>query len=326
MAEGRRPAQSSQEHGEWEKGWQREAARARDGSAFDAYLAQLPTQSRALLRSQGGQCAGKVLTVLPTSSLTTVPSAEFRVLVLRRLHLPLPFTSSRCRCGRPLDSLGHHRAACSTCGVLRKRGRPLEKAAARVCREAGARVAENVLLRAMNLNGISAHDGREIEVVATGLPLFGGAQLAVDTTLVAPLSRDGRPHPRCATVDGAQLQVARVRKERKYHELLASRRCRLVVLAFEVGGRWSEESLTFVRLLAKAKSRAAPAVLQQSVRAAFHHRWTGILAVAAQRAFAASLLDLPMEDALGVDGDTPPLENILGDARLWGPALPSRVV
>ena len=94
--------------------------------------------------------------------------------------------------------------------MLRKRGRPLEKAAARVCREAGARVAENVFLRAMNLNGISAHDGREIEVVATGLPLFGGAQLAVDTTLVAPLSRDGRPHPRCATVDGAQLQVARV--------------------------------------------------------------------------------------------------------------------
>ena len=103
-------------------------------------------------------------------------------------------------------------------------------------------MAENVLLRAMNLNGISAHDGREIEVVATGLPLFGGAQLAVDTTLVAPLSRDGRPHPRCANVDGAQLQVARVRKERKYHELLASRRCRLVVLAFEVGGRWSEEA------------------------------------------------------------------------------------
>ena len=100
----------------------------------------------------------------------------------------------------------------------------------------------------------------------------------------------------------------------------------MVVLAFEVGGRWSEESLTFIRLLAKAKSRAAPAVLQQSVRAAFHHRWTGILAVAAQRAFAASLLDLPMEDALGVDGDTPPLEHILGDARLLGPALPSRVV
>ena len=98
------------------------------------------------------------------------------------------------------------------------------------------------------------------------------------------------------------------------------------MLAFEVGGRWSEVSLTFVRLLAKAKSRAAPAILQQSVRAAFHHRWTGILAVAAQRAFAASLLDFPMEDALGVDGDTPPLESILGDARLWGPALPSRVV
>ena len=54
--------------------------------------------------------------------------------------------------------------------MLRKRGRLLEKAAAGVCREAGARLAENVFLRAMNLNGISAHDGRETEVVATGLP------------------------------------------------------------------------------------------------------------------------------------------------------------
>ena len=53
---------------------------------------------------------------------------------------------------------------------------------ARVCREAGARVAENVLLQDMNLQGISAHDSRQIEVVANGLPLWHGAQLAVDAT------------------------------------------------------------------------------------------------------------------------------------------------
>ena len=115
-----------------------------------------------------------MFTVLPTSQLTTIPSAELRVLLLRRLHLPIPLAARRCRCGPPLDQHGHHRAACSTCGVSRQRGKPLEKAAARVCREAGARVAENVLLQDMNIAGISSRDGRQIEVVANGLPLWGG--------------------------------------------------------------------------------------------------------------------------------------------------------
>ena len=201
----------------------------------------------------------------------------------------------------------------------------MEKAAARVCREAGARVAENVRLQAMNLGGISVHDGREIEVVANGLPLWHGAQLAVDTTLVSPVRRNGQPHPRAASEDGRQLAVARQRKEQKYHELLASRRCRLVVVALEVGGRWSEEALQFVRQLAKAKARAAPALIRASVRAAYLHRWTGSMAVAAQRAFAATLLELPVDDVEGVDGEPPALGDVLLDGRLLEPPAPSRV-
>ena len=34
-------------------------------------------------------------------------------------------------------------------------------------------------------------DGRRLEIVVDGLPLFSGAQLAVDTTMVSPLHRDG---------------------------------------------------------------------------------------------------------------------------------------
>ena len=51
-----------------------------------------------------------------------------------------------------LDALGDHRAPCPTAGVLGTRGAALERAAARVCREAGARVATNVLLREMNVD------------------------------------------------------------------------------------------------------------------------------------------------------------------------------
>ena len=180
------------------------------------------------------------------------------------------------------------------------------------------------MLRDMNLQGISPRDNRQIEVVANGLPLWGGGQLAVDATLVSPVRRDGRPQPWAAGVDGAQLHRARARKETKYAELLQSRRCRLVVIGMEVGGRWSEEALDFIRLLARSKARACPRLLRKSVQMAWSLRWTGLLAVAAQRALACSLLELPVDEA-GCDGEEPFLEDVLHEARLATPPTPSRL-
>ena len=54
-------------------------------------------------------------------------------------------------------------------------------------------------------------------------------------------------------------------------------------------------------------------------------RWR-LLAVAAQRAFAATLLDLPVDGAEAVDGDPPVLEDVLLDARLVEPPVPRRVL
>ena len=187
-------------------------------------------------------------------------------------------------------------------------------------------MAENVRLQDMNVPGISGFDGREIEVVANGLPLWGGAQLAVDTTLVSPVRRNGTPQPRAGEVDGRQLQVARRRKETKYRELLQARRCHLVVVAVEVGGRWSDEAIKFLQLLAKAKARSQPQILRTAAKAAYFHRWTGIMAVAAQRALAATLLELPVDGAEGVDGDPPFLEDVLSEARLVEPQGPSRLL
>ena len=102
----------------------------------------------------------------------------------------------------------------------------------------------------------SQHVGtrRRLEIVADGLPLFGGVQLAVDTTLVSPLHFDGSPHRGAANIDGALLAVARHKKETTHPELTGPN-ARLVVLAGETGARWSEETRSFVGLLAKAKSR-----------------------------------------------------------------------
>ena len=53
---------------------------------------------------------------------------------------------------------------------MKARGVPLERAAARICREAGARVSENVFLRDLNLVEAVRGD-RQLEVIANGLPL-----------------------------------------------------------------------------------------------------------------------------------------------------------
>ena len=118
-------------------------------------------------------------------------------------------------------------------GVLRARGGALECAAARVCREAEARVVWNALLRNLNLHlDLDRADDRRVEVIANGLPLWGDAQLAVDTMLV----RWTRPDTRVATSGGLRVRHSALQGGPR-----SSRRCHSVVLALETGGRWSNE-------------------------------------------------------------------------------------
>ena len=105
------------------QGWQFQATQ----KVEDCYLSRamwprLPGPSRALLRSQGGPMAGLPFTSFPTAVHSRFDAQPFRVLLLRRLWLPLPCSARNCRCGRPLDSSGHHRAACAVAGVLGRRG------------------------------------------------------------------------------------------------------------------------------------------------------------------------------------------------------------
>ena len=105
-------------------------------------------------------CFPRLATTVPTCPELTFPSKPLRALSART-----------CQCRRPLDPLGDHRAACSRSGALRSRGCPLERAAARVCREAGARVTTNTLVRDLNV-AVSRFDDRRTEVIANGLPFF----------------------------------------------------------------------------------------------------------------------------------------------------------
>ena len=131
-------------------------------------------------------------------------------------------------------------------------------------------------------------------LVAEGLSLFGGSQLGLDATLVSSADR----------TDGIALLEARRHKERTYPELSGkSGRVRMVVIAGEVGGRWSEETKNFFCSLACAKSRSEARVLRGSVRAAWYRRWSCLLACAAAKAVAMSLLE---RRGVPGAGDEPP--------------------
>ena len=126
----------------------------------------------------------------------------------------------------------------------------------RVCKEAGRQLQRTGLLRDTNLRNIFLTDERRLECVVNGLPPLG-EQLAVDTTLVSPLTRRGDPRPKADRINGVALAEARKDKETRYPELLGGTRCRLVVTAMEVGGRWSEEAHLFLETLAAAKATEA---------------------------------------------------------------------
>ena len=265
---------------------------------------------QALLRSQSGPGAAAWLATRPTERALTLRPVRMQVALRRRLRWPLPLCAAQCNgraCRKALDQLGDHRAACPLSGRLKRRSRPLERIWARVFREAGARVVEDVLLRNTSLPGIQGHDGRRVEILATGLPLHRGVPLAVDATLVSPLRADGRPCPRAAEADGVAIQRGERAKRATYPELVQSDVVRLVTVACEVGGRFSEASAAIVRQLAAARARECAPPLRSAARAAWALRWTRLLSVTAQDCLAATLVDDVPADLDGTDG-TPPLD------------------
>lgn len=77
------------------------------------------------------------------------------------------------------------------------------------------------------------------------------------------------PHPQCVDVDGAAKLVARRQKQRGHAELAGDHgRARLVVLACQVKGRWSD-ICHFLCQVSKTNARQEPPFLQHRVR----HTW-----------------------------------------------------
>ena len=69
-------------------------------------------------------------------------------------------------------------------------------------------------------------------------------------------------------------------------------RCKLVVMAMETGGRWSEESVEMLWELSHAAAQEAPSLMRFQVALTWERRWTRMLSVTCATAFAASLVEL----------------------------------
>ena len=124
------------------------------------------------------------------------------------------------------------------------------------------------------------------------LPLWHSAQLAVDATIVSPVGRTGEPRAGADARPALALDQAAQRKRRHtYPELERARRCHLVV--FRCRGRGPLVARgSAVRPPTCARTRSSCTC--GPARGAWVQRWSGILSVAAQRAFATSLLKLPL--------------------------------
>ena len=281
----RPPPLATVELGEWQQGWQHHASSPIEHHFRETViLAESDAAVQAHMRSHSGPGASDILHGTPTAPEFRVEPHLFRMLILDRL--PLPLTEANCECGSRLDVFGRHHAACPRSGRLRIRAAGPERTLARVCREAGATVRPNAKLRDMNAC-VPANDERAIEVLATGLPLHHGAQLAVDITLRSALTACGCARPNAAHTS---RHCSTQRQRTEVPRTSDKRACQLVVVAVETGGRWSDEAMEFIQSLAEVKSREAPPFLRGSAFHAWKRCWTRMLAVSCGRAFASSLV------------------------------------
>ena len=218
---------------------------------------------------------------------------RFQVAMRRRFRWPLPLSRHTCRgksCRAQLDEKGDHAASCSRSGLLKLRSKPMEGVLRRILREGGARVRHNVSLHEAGVP-VDPEDGRNIEIVATGLPLHRGVPLAVDATMVSPLHSDGSPHRDAASSVGVALDRGRDDKERAYPELLASSRLRLVIVGLETGGRISKDGLDLLSTLAFSKAQTEPQALRSSISRCWRTRWRTMLSLVCQDSLSATLVD-----------------------------------
>ena len=148
--------------------------------------------------------------------------------------------------------------------------------------------------------------------------ICGRAPLFMDVTIVSPVHGTGAPMPRSRDHDGAAVDRAEKDcKEKDYPDVFSSPHAALLSLGTETYGRWSKQSLTLIRDLARYKASNAPEYLQKSLEHACSSRWWNLLAVSVQKIVCESILRPNGSDLLEAAATlrSPALEDILDGCR-----------
>ena len=80
-----------------------------------------------------------------------------------------------------------------------------------------------------------------------------------------------------------------------------------------VGGRFDRQAVALLRRLARARGRDRVPWARAAAIAALTRRWTALAALAALRAYAQSLLELPIRPCDASDGAELPLGELLAE-------------
>ena len=105
----------------------------------------------------------------------------------------------------------------------------------------------------------------------------------------------------------------------RYPELVGDGRCELVIFPMGIGGLFVPRAVELLRSSASAKELAVPVYLRRATEETYHCRWSRVVAVAAAKAWASSVLvdefftidDVPTHSA-------PWLLDVLSDAPSGG--------
>ena len=153
--------------------------------------------------------------------------------------------------------------------------------------------------------GVRAIDDRKIEVLAQDLPCFGARSWPLTKHCGAWLAGTVSPDhtPRRWT---GQFSCKQEPTKRSGFQRLTTGRCRLVVVAIEKGGRWSEEAVDLLWQLSCAKARDVPHFMTHQAAPVWERRWSRMFSTSCALAFAASLVEPAQNDHMCEAGGEPP--------------------
>ena len=212
------------------------------------------------------------------------------------MRLPPTPSTRQCRCNRPLDALSHHRVHVQNEGFGKTGLRKREC----ICSNLPRNWRE---LSPTPCCANSTWRHRTPKISADWRSWWMGCRSVEERTgsrhdsgVSCALQRVPSSLP--AIEDGPVLTATRRLKDRKQPELVGPSQARMVVLASEIGGRWSEKTPKFLSLMIKVKAKSEPPILKKRAEQTWNMRWRAIFYCGTARAFVTFLLELNMKEML----------------------------